>query len=53
MQCEYGTAKAGNVYDERCERDAVQEYMQLSEPIHLCEKHYDKIIRGDYYSIMR
>ena len=53
VQCEYGTAKAGTVGYERCERDADRTYLDMSETIHLCQEHYDEFHRGDYYSVMR
>lgn len=49
-QCEYGTAKAGTKGLERCEREATKEYIQLDEPIHLCQEHYDEFHKADVYS---
>jgi hypothetical protein len=51
-QCEYGTAKAGNVNMERCEKEADKEYLGYGEDriVHLCEEHYDEFHRGDFYS---
>lgn len=49
-QCKYGTAEAGTVNQERCERDAEKEYIQLDDPIPLCDEHFREFMKSDYYS---
>lgn len=51
-QCEYGTAKASNVTQDRCEREATKEYLGMDpdDPVHLCSEHYKEFHRGDYLS---